>query len=69
MRGMFSVAQTPLTISPTTSSLSQVPWLVTEFSQPPLPTNARVGTKKTTTDNILIYEKVEEGDILVVEAG
>ena len=69
MRGMFSFAQTPLTTSMTTYDLSHVPWPVTKFSQPPFPTNVRVGTKKTTTNNILIYNKVQEGDILVVEAG
>ena len=69
MHGMFSVAQTPLTTSPTTSALSQVPWLVAKFSQPTLPTNARVGTTKRMTDNILIYEKFQEGYILVLEAG
>ena len=33
------------------------------------PTNAWVGTTKMTTGNILIYDRVQEGDILVVEAG
>ena len=69
MRGMFYVAQTPLTNSPTTSALSQVLWPVAKFSKPPLLTNTQMGTTKTTTDNILIYEKFQEGDILVVEAG
>ena len=67
--GMFSVAQTPLTTSKKTFSLSQVPWPVSKFAKPPLSTNAWVGTTKMTTDNILIYDKVQEGDILVVEAG
>ena len=66
MRVMFSNTQTPLTTCQTTSSLTQVPWPVTKFSQPPLPTNARLVTTKTTTDNILIYKKVQEGDMLVV---
>ena len=57
MRRMFSVAQMPLATSPTNSALSQVPSPVVKFSQPPLPTNARVGTTKTMTDNILIYDK------------
>ena len=48
---MFSVAQTPLTTSLTTSALSQVLCPVAKFSKPPLPTNYRVGTTKTTTDN------------------
>ena len=67
--GMFSVAQTPLTTSTTTSDLSQVPWPVAKFSKPTLPTNAWVGMTNMTMDNILIYDIVQEGDILVVEAG
>ena len=51
MRRMFSIAQTPLNNSPTTYTLSQVPWPVSKFSKPPLPTDAQVGMKKTTTDN------------------
>ena len=65
----FSVAQIPLTTSLTTSAFSQVPWPVAKFSKPPLPTNSQVGLTKTMTDNILIYDKVQEGGILVVEAG
>ena len=59
MCGMFSAAQTPLTTYPTTSALSEVPWPVAKFSKPTLPRNAWVGTTKTTTDNILVYNKVQ----------
>ena len=61
MRGLFSVAQTPRT-----SALSQVPYPVAKFSKNPIPTNSMNGQDK---DDDGYYEKVEEGDILVVEAG